>query len=126
MAFRPTHLLAACIVLTVGVVVSVACSTTRDEQLGGSGQLCFANESCDDGLTCVRLPLEGGGSEGGECFDLHVASDDERSPDALEEVADDGGGDVGESEGEGGESDAPTDSPEAAPSAEAGSDAKTD
>jgi predicted small secreted protein len=116
MAFRRTHLLAACVVLAAGVVVSFACNTTRDEQLGGTGQLCFANESCDDGLTCVRLPLEGGGFEGGECFDLHEASEEETSPDALEEVADDGGDDVGEA----------TDSPEDAPSAEAGSDAKTD
>jgi hypothetical protein len=114
MAFRSTHLLAACVVLAAGVVVSLACNTARDEQLGGSGQLCFANESCEPGLTCVRLPLEGGGFEGGECFDLGDASDDETSSDASEEVvADDGGG-----EPDGGDSDAP--------SAEGGSDAKTD
>jgi hypothetical protein len=106
MAFRSAHLLAACVVLATGVVVSLACNTTRDEQLGGSGQLCFGDESCELGLTCVRLPLEGGGYEGGECFDLGEASDDGTSPDASEE--DDGGGDVGEAEGEGGDSDAPS------------------
>jgi hypothetical protein len=60
-----------------GFLTPFACSNSVDEQRGNVGQLCFEDEQqpCLPGLTCVQLPVEGGGYDGGECFDIVDASE---------------------------------------------------
>ena len=113
MAFRPTVFLAPGVLLGAGILVMLACATNDDEQRGNDGQLCFSDQDCDDPrLTCVLLPLEGGGNDGGECFCLGdaCASSTVSSEDALTDGmaadsgepadADGGGGDAGPESGE--------------------------
>jgi hypothetical protein len=134
MAFRPTPTLAAGIFVAAGFFVALACNQLPDEQLGNVGQLCFEGPdgvlSCDPGLTCVPLPLDGGGTDGGQCFDLE-AGDESTVPadDALEDAVttDDAGEDASEG-GEGGSDvqEAATDAPPDSPATEAGMDARAD
>ncbi len=116
MPFRPTPLLAAGVLVGAGVLVTIACNNTQDEQFGGLGQLCFEGPggalTCDPGLTCVPIPLDGGGTDGGQCFDLDVGDGAMSADDAMEDaLADDAGGEA-DAGGEGDsafDSDAPGD-----------------
>jgi hypothetical protein len=93
MAFRATPFFTASVLLVTGLLVALACNNSNDAQLGNIGQDCFeapdGSLSCDPGLTCVPIPGDSGGFEGGECFDLD-AGEESTAPDAdaAEDVAD--------------------------------------
>ncbi len=118
---------AASLLLTFGLLVSLACSNTDDEQRGNIGQLCFVNTEspCNPGLICVPLPLEGGGFDGGECFDLSEGGEDGAAEDALTDAgAPDGlaadSADAEQADGGG------VDAAEGEPAPEAGVDGETE
>ena len=79
MAFRATPFLAASVFLVAGILVPLACNDFVEEQRGNVGQACFVAPdgamSCDKDLTCVPLPLDGGGFDGGECFPLDAGDE---------------------------------------------------
>jgi hypothetical protein len=53
----------------------------NDTEVGGPDQECYPGNTCDDGLTCVQAPIDGG-YDGGQCFDLSIKdAPDETNPD---------------------------------------------